>query len=175
MTIRNVIVDNAMNPALLSFARRRTASKGASIFAQVGNTPLLDLSFCSPHPRVKIFAKAEWQNPGRSVKDRAAGRILRAARRSGQLNREKILLDSTSGNTGIAYALFGAALGIRVRLVVPDNVSAYLRQVLRAYAADVVWTRGDEGSDGAIRTARALYDERPSQYFFANQYANPEN
>jgi cysteine synthase B len=100
---------------------------------------------------------------------------MRAARRNGALTRDKILLDSTSGNTGVAYALFGAALGVRVRLAVPDNVSAYLRDLLRAYGAEVVWTSAQEGSDGAIRRAHALYEERPSQYFYANQYGNPEN
>ncbi|MGH7491196.1 MAG: PLP-dependent cysteine synthase family protein [bacterium] len=163
---------NTVSPVL---ARRPRARGKTSIFAQVGHTPLVDLSSYSPNPQVAIFAKGEWQNPGRSVKDRAASGIIRAARRKNELGSEKILLDSTSGNTGVAYAVFGAALGIRVRLVVPNNVSAYLRNLLRAYGVDIVWTSADEGSDGAIRMARALYEERPSQYFYANQYANPEN
>jgi cysteine synthase B len=164
-----------MNTSLPVHIRRGRTQKKPSIFAQIGNTPLVDLSTYSPNSHVAIFAKAEWQNPGRSVKDRAASGIIRTARRKGDLAREKILLDSTSGNTGVAYALFGAALGIRVRLVIPNNVSAYLRNLLRAYGVDIVWTGADEGSDGAIRMARALYEERPSQYFYANQYANPEN
>ncbi len=164
-----------MTTTFISPARRQGTRKRLALLALIGNTPLLDLSAFSPHPRVEIFAKAEWQNPGRSVKDRAASRIVRAALRSGQLTRDKILLDSTSGNTGVAYALLGAALGIRVRLAVPQNVSAYLRRLLLAYGVEVVWTSAAEGSDGAIRMARALYDERPSQYFYANQYANPEN
>ena len=145
-----------MPNTLLAAARPQNSRRRATVFAQIGNTPLLDLSCYSPQARVKIFAKAEWQNPGRSVKDRAASRILRAGKRSGQITSEKILLDSTSGNTGVAYALLGAALGLRVRLTVPDNVSAYLRRLLRAYGADVVWTNAGEGSDGAIRAARAL-------------------
>lgn len=156
--------------------RRQKMQTGArSVFALVGNTPLLDLSFASPNRRVKIFAKAEWQNPGRSIKDRAASRMLRAALRRGQLEHDKILLDSTSGNTGVAYALFGAALGIRVRLVVPENVSAYQKNLLTAYGADVIWTPASESSDGAIRVARALFEESPARYFYANQYGNAEN
>lgn len=163
------------NVAFSASPGRRTTGSKSPVFAAVGNTPLLDLSAYSPNARVKIFAKAEWQNPGRSVKDRAASRIIRSALRSGALTRGKILLDSTSGNTGVAYALFGAALGVRVRLAVPDNVSDYLRDLLRAYGAEVIWTSAHEGSDGAIRMAHALYEERPAQYFYANQYGNPEN
>ncbi|MDZ7269844.1 MAG: cysteine synthase family protein [candidate division KSB1 bacterium] len=158
--------------------RRDGASECASarsVFALVGNTPLLDLSTYSPHRRVKIFAKAEWQNPGRSVKDRAASRMIQVARRRGQLTCEKILLDSTSGNTGVAYALFGAALHLRVRLVVPENVSRHQKNLLAAYGAEVIWTSASEGSDGALRVARALQAEAPSRYFYINQYDNPEN
>jgi len=155
--------------------RQNTQAGVRSVFTLVGNTPLLDLSFASPNRRVKIFAKAEWQNPGRSIKDRAASRMLRAALRRGQLDRKKILLDSTSGNTGVAYALFGAALSIRVRLVVPENVSAYQKNLLTAHGAEVIWTSASEGSDGAIRLARAMFEEAPSRYFYANQYGNPEN
>jgi cysteine synthase B len=164
-----------MNTVLSVHTRRRHARKKPAIFAHVGNTPLVDLSPFSPNPKVAIFAKAEWQNPGRSIKDRAGCQIIESAWRKGELTRDKILLDSTSGNTGVAYAIFGAALGLRVRLAVPNNVSAYLRNLLRAYGVDIVWTSAEEGSDGAIRMARALLDERPSQYFYANQYANPEN
>jgi cysteine synthase B len=164
-----------MNTVLSVHTRRRHARKKPAIFAHVGNTPLVDLSPFSPNPKVAIFAKAEWQNPGRSIKDRAGSQIIESAWRKGELTRDKILLDSTSGNTGVAYAIFGAALGLRVRLAVPNNVSAYLRNLLRAYGVDIVWTSAEEGSDGAIRMARALLDERPSQYFYANQYANPEN
>lgn len=145
------------------------------VFASVGNTPLLDLSRYSPKPAVKIYAKAEWANPGHSVKDRPASRIIRAARQNGELARDRILLDSTSGNTGAAYAMFGAALGIRVRLVVPENVSAFQKNILRAYGAEVIWTSAQEGSDGAIRVARAMFAENSRRYFYADQYSNAEN
>jgi cysteine synthase B len=146
-----------------------------NVFALVGNTPLLELSRYSPNPAVKIFAKAEWANPGHSVKDRPASRIICAARQSGELTRDRILLDSTSGNTGAAYALFGAALGIRVRLVVPENVSPFQKNLLRAYGAEVIWTSGQEGSDGAIQVARAMFAENPQRYYYADQYSNAEN
>ncbi len=136
---------------------------------------MLDLSRYSPKSAVKILAKAEWANPGHSVKDRAASRIIRKALRRGELSRERILLDSTSGNTGLAYALFGAALGIRVRLAVPENVSLFQKNLLRAYGADVVWTSAQEGSDGAIRIARTIFAENPQRYYYADQYSNTEN
>ena len=146
-----------------------------NVFALVGNTPLLDLSRYSPKSAVKIFAKAEWANPGHSVKDRPASRIIRCARQNGELTRDRILLDSTSGNTGAAYALFGAALGMRVRLVVPENVSSFQKNLLRAYGAEVIWTSGQEGSDGAIRVARAMFAENPRRYYYADQYSNAAN
>lgn len=146
-----------------------------SVFVLVGNTPLFDLSRYSPNPAVKIFAKAEWTNPGHSVKDRPASRMIRRAWQNGDLTRDRILLDSTSGNTGAAYALFGAALGVRVRLVVPENVSSFQRNLLRAYGAEVIWTKASEGSDGAIRVARTLFAENPRRYYYADQYSNPEN
>src|SRR5574341_474721 len=132
------------------------SSPAKNVFALVGKTPLLDLSRYSPKRGVKIFAKAEWANPGHSVKDRPASRIIRTAWRRGDLARDRILLDSTSGNTGLAYALFGAALGIGVRLVVPENVSQFQKNLLRAYGAEVIWTSAQEGSDGAIRVARTI-------------------
>jgi cysteine synthase B len=168
------------NLPLVSLRRASPKSRPASlpvknVFALVGQTPMLDLSRYSPKPSVKIFAKAEWTNPGHSVKDRPASRIIRIALRRGELRRDRILLDSTSGNTGVAYALFGAALGLRVRLVVPENVSAFQKNVLRAYGADVVWTSAQEGSDGAIRAAAAIFAENPQRYYYANQYGNAGN
>lgn len=163
------------NVMIASVRRRRTRVRHRSVFAMVGHTPLLNLSDYSMRRGVRIFAKAEWQNPGRSIKDRAASRIFRAAWHAGQLTRDKILLDSTSGNTGVAYAMLGAALGVRVRLVVPENVSAYQKNLLQAYGAEVIWTSASEGSDGAIRQVRAMYEEAPARYFYANQYNNPEN
>jgi len=156
-------------------AKRAAPPVVKKVLALVGNTPLLDLSRYSPKPAVKIYAKTEWTNPGRSVKDRAASRIIRSAMQRGELRGDRMLLDSTSGNTGVAYVLFGAALGIRVRLVMPENVSRFQKNLLRAYGADVVWTSGQEGSDGAIRVARAMFAENPRRYFYADQYGNPEN
>lgn len=146
-----------------------------SIFDLVGNTPLLDLSKYSPHSQVRIFAKAEWYNPGYSVKDRPASRIVTAAKRSGQLANGKILLDSSSGSTGLAYALFAAALGHKVLLAVPENVGVYQKNMLRAFGAEVIYTSAQEGSDGAIRLAREIFAEAPEKYFYADQYSNPEN
>lgn len=163
-----------VQPALAK-SKRAFSSPVKNVFALVGKTPLLDLSRYSPKRGVKIFAKAEWANPGHSVKDRAASRIIRQALRRGELSRERILLDSTSGNTGLAYALFGAALGIRVRLAVPENVSPFQKNLLRAYGADVVWTSAQEGSDGAIRVARTIFAENPQHYYYADQYSNAEN
>jgi cysteine synthase B len=156
-------------------SKRPLPSPATDVFSLVGKTPLLDLSRYSPKRGVKIFAKAEWANPGHSVKDRPASRIIRAARQSGELAADRILLDSTSGNTGLAYAMFGSALGIRVRLVVPENVSRFQKNLLRAHGAEVIWTSAQEGSDGAIRTARAILAEKPQRYYYADQYGNPEN
>jgi cysteine synthase B len=163
-----------VQPALAK-SKRAFSSPVKDVFALVGKTPLLDLSRYSPKSTVKIFAKAEWANPGHSVKDRPVSRIIRKALQRGELTRERILLDSTSGNTGLAYALFGAALGIRVRLAVPENVSPFQKNLLRAYGADVVWTSAQEGSDGAIRIARTIFAENPQRYYYADQYSNAEN
>lgn len=152
---------------------RRTPAR--SVFDLVGNTPLLDLSKYSPHPQVRIFVKAEWYNPGYSVKDRPASRIMFSAIRSGQLTKGKILLDASSGNTGLAYALFAAALGYKVLLVMPENVSAYQKNLLRAFGAEVIYTSAQEGSDGAICVARQIFADAPEKYFYADQYSNPEN
>jgi cysteine synthase B len=151
------------------------AAPAKNVFALVGHTPLLDFSSYSPKPAVKIFAKAEWTNPGHSIKDRPASRIIRSAMQRGDLTRDHILLDSTSGNTGAAYALFGAALGLRVRLVVPKNVGPFQKNILKAYGAEVIWSNAQEGSDGAIRVARDLFAENPRQYYYADQYSNAEN
>ncbi len=144
---------------------------------QIGHTPLLSFRRITQHlPRaVRIFAKAEWQNPGGSVKDRAAYNIIRQAEAAGRLRPGKIILDSTSGNTGIAYAMIGAAKGYRVKLFVPENVSPERVSILRAYAAELVFTDPLEGSDGALRAARALALRRPERYFYADQYNNPAN
>lgn len=143
----------------------------------VGNTPLLPLRRVTeglPH-LVKVYAKAEWFNPSGSVKDRPALNIIRAALETGELSGGKRLLDSTSGNTGIAYATFSASLGIPVTLVVPSNASSERLGMLRALGAELVLSDPLEGSDGAIRVAHELADRHPDLYFYANQYDNPAN
>jgi cysteine synthase B len=149
----------------------------AGLEAYVGNTPLLPLRRVTSrlHPGVQVLAKAEWFNPGGSVKDRPALNILRNAIQRGELSSGKRLLDSTSGNMGIAYATFGAALGIRVTLVLPANASSERIGILGALGADLVLTDPTEGSDGAIRTARKMARENPDRYYYANQYDNPDN
>lgn len=143
----------------------------------IGNTPLLSFRQITAHlpENVKVFAKAEWTNPGGSVKDRAALSIIREAERTGELTRDKILMDSTSGNTGIAYAMIGAARGYRVKLFLPSNASPERIVILRAYGAELVLTDPLEGSDGAIIAAREAMENEPELYFYANQYNNPAN
>jgi S-sulfo-L-cysteine synthase (O-acetyl-L-serine-dependent) len=145
--------------------------------SHVGNTPLLPLRRLSGslNQRVKIFAKAEWFNPGGSVKDRPALNIIQTALANGDLNNGKRLLDSTSGNMGISYATFGAALGIPITLAVPANASAERISILKALGAEVILTDPLEGSDGAILKARELAQENPDLYWYANQYNNPAN
>ncbi|MDE2821275.1 MAG: cysteine synthase family protein [Chloroflexota bacterium] len=144
---------------------------------QIGNTPLLNFRRVARDlpANVKILAKAEWQNPGGSVKDRAAYEIIRSAEADGRLVPGKTILDSTSGNTGIAYAMIAAAKGYRVKLVLPENVSRERISILRAYDVDLVFTDPLEGSDGAIRVVRALAMREPGTYFYADQYNNPAN
>ncbi|MBZ0289139.1 MAG: cysteine synthase family protein [Anaerolineae bacterium] len=153
------------------------AVRGDSIDSLVGNTPLLGFRRITAHlpENIAVFAKAEWANPGGSVKDRAAANIIREAEKSGQLTQDKILLDSTSGNTGIAYAMIGAAKGYRVKLFLPENVSPERVSILRAYGVDIVFTDPLEGSDGAIRAVRELAAQEPDTYFYADQYNNPAN
>jgi cysteine synthase B len=145
--------------------------------AHVGNTPMLRLRKLTAGlaPSVRVLVKAEWFNPSGSVKDRAALNIVRTAIATGQLGNGKRLLDSTSGNMGIAYATFGAALGVPVTLCVPESASAERLTVLRALGAEVIMTDGSEGSDGAILKARRMAQEDPERYWYANQYDNPAN
>lgn len=142
----------------------------------VGNTPLVELSSIEREvPGVRLLGKAEWYNPGGSVKDRPALWMIREGERRGELRRGKTILDATSGNTGIAYAWIGAALGYRVRLCMPANASEERKKILRAYGVEIVLTDPGEGSDGAIREARRLYAEDPERYFYPDQYSNPAN
>jgi cysteine synthase B len=143
----------------------------------VGKTPLIPLRRLTAHlpATVQVLAKAEWFNPGGSIKDRPALNILRQALAEGKLGKGKRLLDSTSGNMGIAYATFGAALGIPVTLVVPANASPERIAILKALGAELILSDPAEGSDGAIRIARQLASQSPDRYYYANQYDNPAN
>jgi S-sulfo-L-cysteine synthase (O-acetyl-L-serine-dependent) len=148
----------------------------ANVTELVGNTPLLRLRlFESEFPQAEVYAKAEWFNPGGSVKDRAALAMLRAGERSGELTRDRTVIDSTSGNTGIAYALMGSALGYRIKLVMPANVSGERKQLVAAYGAEIVYSDEMEGSDGAILLCRELIAADPERYFYPDQYSNPAN
>ena len=147
-----------------------------SVIDLIGNTPLIRLpSFERGLRNVELWAKAEWRNPGGSVKDRPAARMILDGERSGKLTRDKIILDATSGNTGIAYAMIGAARGYRVRLCVPANVTPERKRILAAYGADIVFTDPMEGSDGAILQAKAMFAAEPDLYFYPDQYNNPGN
>lgn len=141
----------------------------------VGQTPLLDVSFAFPElgGKVKVVAKAEWANPGGSVKDRAGYFILKDALETGKLGGGKILLDSSSGNTGIAYAWLGARLGVKVALAVPGSISKHRRAILEAYGVELFFTDPMEGSDGAIREVRLMLKAEPGRYWYADQYSNP--
>lgn len=142
----------------------------------IGNTPLLRLRRIGrEYPQVEFYAKAEWFNPGGSVKDRAASRMILEGERSGKLRPGKIILDATSGNTGIAYAMIGAARGYKVTLCLPSSASDERKRIIAAYGAELVITPGDEGSDGAIRRVRELYAAHPEKYFYPDQYSNPAN
>jgi len=146
------------------------------LLRQVGNTPLVYLSKISQEcPGVKIYGKAEYFNPGGSVKDRPALNMILEGKATGKLTPGKILLDATSGNTGIAYAMIGAIMGIRVLLAMPENISLERRRILEAYGAELILTSSREGADGAIRMARQLYAESPETYFYPDQYSNPAN
>jgi len=149
---------------------------GVSILDLIGRTPLIRLRQIERAcPGVEIYAKAEWQNPGGSVKDRAAARMIAEGEQSGALTAGKTILDATSGNTGIAYAMIGAAKGYQVKLCVPENASSERKLILRAFGAELVLTSPLEGTDGAIREARRLYAESPEKYFYPDQYNNEGN
>lgn len=160
----------------MTVATSSAARRYSSILELIGNTPLIRLaSFETGLRNVELYAKAEWKNPGGSVKDRPAARMIADAERSGALTRDKIILDATSGNTGIAYAMIGAASGYRVRLCMPENVTPERKKVLRAFGAEVVFTSPMDGSDGAIIKAREMYAANPERYFYPDQYNNDGN
>lgn len=152
---------------------------GETVTERIGRTPLFCLqrlpAISGISDRVQLLVKAEWYNPGGSVKDRAAWRIVREALRTGALGSNRRLLDATSGNTGIAYAMLGAALGFGVTLVVPGSIGEERRAILGAYGAELIYSDPYEGTDGAIRVARQLAAEQPDRYYYADQYSNPAN
>jgi cysteine synthase B len=158
-------------------ADRSVAPRIQSVLDLVGNTPLLDVTRLASGipPRVRILAKLEGLNPGGSVKDRPAVWMVREGVRSGKLTQGKTIIDSTSGNTGIALAMAGAALGYPVDLVMPENVSMERKKIVRAYGANVIFSSPLEGSDGAIRLCRKLIEQTPERYFKPDQYFNPVN
>lgn len=150
--------------------------KLGSVVEAVGNTPLVRLRKIGAEvPSVEIYAKLEFCNPGGSVKDRAALRMMTEAMKSGALDERKILIDSTSGNTGVAYSIFGAALGVRVQLVMPSNVSKPRKDIAAAFGTELILSDPMEGSDGAIRQVRAIVAADPDKYFYPDQYSNPNN
>lgn len=155
--------------------RARTLDR---ILDAVGNTPLVRLARLKElqgAPDVKVYAKLEFANPGGSVKDRAARQMILDALEDGRLTRDKILVDSTSGNTGVAYAMIGAALGLKIELVMPRNVTEPRKRVARAFGAKLTFSDPMEGSDGAIKMVREMVERSPDQYFYPDQYSNPSN
>ena len=151
-------------------------SQAEPLLATIGNTPLLRLDrIAAEFPGVEIFGKAEYFNPGGSVKDRAASNMVLDGERSGKLNHSRTILDATSGNTGIAYAMIGANRGYKVKLVLPANASDERKRILKAYGAEAIYSDAAEGSDGAIRLCRQIYMADPDLYFYPDQYNNPAN
>ncbi len=147
-----------------------------SVVEAVGDTPLLRLRVVTKDaPDVPVYAKLEFENPGGSVKDRAALRMIQDALKDGRLRRGKTLIDSTSGNTGVAYSLFGAALGIPVKLVMPSNVSKARKDIARAFGTEIIFSDPLEGSDGAMAIAKKMAAEDPDTLFYPDQYSNPGN
>jgi S-sulfo-L-cysteine synthase (O-acetyl-L-serine-dependent) len=163
-----------MSPAPLT--RPAAPFSSTALLGQIGNTPLLKLEkLAADLPGIEIYGKAEFQNPGGSVKDRPALYMVLDGERRGLLTHDKILIDATSGNTGIAYAMICAARGYKVKICLPLNASRERKRILQAYGAEVVFTSSHEGSDGAIRKCREIVEADPDRYFYPDQYNNPEN
>jgi S-sulfo-L-cysteine synthase (O-acetyl-L-serine-dependent) len=151
-------------------------SQAEPLLATIGSTPLLRLErIPAEFAGIEILAKAEYFNPGGSVKDRAALNMVLDGERSGRLNHSRTILDSTSGNTGIAYAMIAANRGYKVKLVLPGNASPERKRILKAYGAEMLFSDAAEGSDGAIRLCRKIYNQDPDRYFYPDQYNNPAN
>ena len=146
-----------------------------SVLDLIGNTPLLDVSFLSSNSDISIFAKAEWMNPGGSLKDRPVKRMLTKAIESGKLTKEKIIIDSSSGNAGIAYSMIGNSLGYKVEIVIPGNASQERKQRMKAHGTNIIETDPIEGYDEALRHVHTLVDANPDKYFLCDQYANDNN
>jgi S-sulfo-L-cysteine synthase (O-acetyl-L-serine-dependent) len=162
--------------AQIASAVRLTLTRPASVLSHIGNTPLIRLErLAAGLPGIEVYAKAEFFNPGGSVKDRPALNMILDGERTGRLNSKRVILDATSGNTGIAYAMIGAARGYQVKLCLPANASLERKRILKAYGAEVVLTDAAEGSDGAIHRCRQIYDADPDTYFYPDQYNNPAN
>jgi cysteine synthase B len=159
-----------------SFPKPDTIQPAATLLELVGNTPLIELDKIDQEtPGVQIYVKAEYFNPGGSVKDRAALNMILGGEREGKLTEDKILLDATSGNTGIAYAMICALKGYKVKLCLPENASHERKQILKNYGAQMEFSDPGEGSDGAIRLCKKIYDADPDKYFYPDQYNNPAN
>ena len=146
-----------------------------TVLDAIGNTPLVEIRNLNPYPEIRIFAKLEGCNPGGSIKDRIALSMILAAEKSGQLTHKKIIMEPTSGNTGIALAMIGAAKGYPVKLVMPGCVSVERRRIIEAFGAEVEITPSEEGTDGAIRRAWKLVEENPYMYYMPDQFSNPAN
>ena len=151
-------------------------SAASNLLEKIGNTPLFRLErLVADFPGIELYGKAEFYNPGGSVKDRAGLNMIQQGERTGQLTKDKIILDATSGNTGIAYAMIAAFKGYRVKLCLPKNASMERKHILHAFGAEMVFSDPGEGSDGAIRLCREIYNADPDRYFYPDQYNNPAN
>ena len=146
-----------------------------SVLSSIGNTPMVELKRLNPNPKVRLLAKMEGNNPAGSIKDRTALYMITKAEEDGSLTKDKTILEPTSGNTGIALAMIGAAKGYRVKLTLPACVSSERRHILEAFGAEVIMTPANEGTDGAIRMAQQILEKEPNVYFMPNQFTNPNN
>ncbi len=159
----------------LNIADDKPAGFQHSILNSIGDTPLIKIKNITANPNVDIYAKAEWFNPGGSIKDRAALNMILEGESSGKLTKGKTIIDATSGNTGIAYAMIGAVKGYKVKLALPSNASPERKKILKAYGAELILTDPMEGTDGAQRIIKELYESDKEKYFYPDQYNNPAN